>query len=1002
MKKSICSVLLALALGRVALALNAQELSIIPSPKEVQLSGAAVALTQDGKPAATIVLAQPLCRQSQIGADEINQRVEALGGVRLPVKTESQLAAADRGTMLIVLGLPGKSQLLRDLARRANVPWSPTDPGPQGYHIRFLEGKALLVGCDPLGLLYACVTFRNLIHKTADGIAAYEATIRDWPDCRWRFTWSILLDWQRIATGWDGKYPPARPKEGVAAAKAGLDWLLRHKINVWNSGHGATERGHATLQPLLPEVLHYAFERGIYGFTQGPYGNLGVTTPDKPRPELEGCFSYTHGDQLSYWCWSRDKEMAERYEAWAREIAVAMPKDFALGGMFIYLHTPDTGNMGWHQRCEQCRRRFGNDQATAQANLFNHFCRAVQRHIPRARLVFVPRPYVGFDMDFTENKVYRDRLDKLARLIPKGTYLVHVETTREAVDSWKRLTPGLQLAHWVNVSGRWLDMEFRLNKTYQVDPEDMILQGGPYDWWALEVLGAAETMWNANSPIAVAVHHDKQQPSRLEVWHDEADKPDDMGRQKYAFSNELVGGVPMEKWQWLPPEEKAGTETMAFLRRAANEVYGEKAGPLMLQIVAAGFLDRYVDDPLGYEGGKYATPEVMASQAQAYEAAATAAEKLWGERIEFKPGMFAGGVAIEGLERRAHEFGLGASQTFGFYTYLAQARVWQPLLAARAALAAGKNDEAASRVGEAEKQLTAQAEMLRAVYRRLEARQRYRTEVPPEMLANGLKTLDGLKPKIDLVRMETELKATIKPFPERPFAPRYQSGKMKVAVYVPPMAEGTVSGAVGLRNALAEDPQVEVREIQNLSLGTLQGFDVLVFPSCTKMPAADLARIADVRRYVADFGGGVYAQHNSVGYKRFPLRGSMFPEVANAAERLDSNRVTLVQEHPLVKGRKVGETLEHMYFDHITLDLKGATGVPVLVDAETKAPVVVAGQVGRGRVVLDGSIAYVSLLTKDGKALANKLGKTSDFEHTAYGFSAELLKNAVRWVCGVE
>jgi hypothetical protein len=1000
--KPIPIALFLLILTEHAPAIDVRDLNIIPSPKEIRLTGLRMPLVIDKKPAVSIVLAGQPCRQAEIGANEINQKVESVGGVHLPVRSEAELVPADWARPLIVLGLPGKSKRLADLCRRANIRVSANDPGPQGYQVGFFAGKAVLVGCDPLGLLYACVTFRYLIHNTADGVAAYQATIRDWPDCRWRFTWSTLRDWQRIATGWDGKYPPARPREGVAAAKAGLDWLLRHKINVWFSGHGASESGQMVLQPLLPEVLHYGFERGIWGFTEGPYGNLGVTTPDKPRRELEVCFSYSHGNRLSYWCWSRDKETIERYEAGAREIASAMPKDFSLGGMFVYLHMPDTANMGWHLRCEQCRARFGNDQAAAQANLFNHFCRAMRRYLPRVKLVLVPRPYVGFDMTFPENKVYRDRLEKLARLIPKGTYLVHVETTREAVNSWKRLTKGLQIAHWVNCQGRWLDMFFRLNKTYQVDPEDAIFQGGPYEEWALEVLGAAETMWNANSPLAVAVCHDTKQPSRLEVWHDEGDKPEDIYRHKFAFSNGMVEGRPIEEWAWLPPEEKAGERTKAFLRHAANELYGEKAGPLMLQILTAGCLDRYVEDPLGYVNGKYATSKVMGSQVRAYESAATAAEKLCAERIEFAPGMFAGGVAIEGLEHRAHVFRVSVHQTFNFYVHLAQAAVWQPLLTAREALASGKTDEAFLHISKAENQLTTQAEMLRDVFHRLEARQRYRMEMRPEMLDNALQTLHGLKPKIELMRIETELKATIKAFPERPFVPRYTSGKMKVAIYVPPAGEGEVTGAVGLRETLAQDPLVEVQEVHNLLLETLLSFDVLVFPSCTKMPAADLARIADVRRYVGDFGGGVYAQHNSVGYERFPLRTSMFPEVGNGAERLDSNRVKVARDHPLVKGRKVGEMVEHMYFDHITLDLKGARGVPVLVDAETDMPVVVAGQVGRGRVVLDGSVAYVSLRTPEGKALADKLGHVKDFEHAAYGFSAELLKNGVRWLCGVQ
>ena len=320
----------------------------------------------------------------------------------------------------------------------------------------------------------------------------------------------------------------------------------------------------------------------------------------------------------------------------------------------------------------------------------------------------------------------------------------------------------------------------------------------------------------------------------------------------------------------------------------------------------------------------------MASQVRAYEAAAAAAERLRSQRIELKPGVFAGGVQIEGLPRPAHGFGLGVHQTYGWYTYLAQARVWQPLLAARTALTMDNSDEAASHIAAAEKQLATQAEMLRAVHARLDARKRYRAEVTPQLLANGLATLERLRLKVELGRAEVRLKTTIKRFPDRPFAPHYKSGKMKVAVYAPLPDSGKAAGATSLRNALAKDPQVDVAEIRNLGLGILLGFDVLVFPACTAMPVADLARIPEVRRYVADFGGGLYAQHDSVGYTRFPLHGSMVPEVGTGGDRLDSNGVTVAMEHPLVRGHKVGDR----------------------------------------------------------------------FEHPAYGSSDELLRNAVRWLCG--
>ena len=174
----------------------------------------------------------------------------------------------------------------------------------------------------------------------------------------------------------------------------------------------------------------------------------------------------------------------------------------------------------------------------------------------------------------------------------------------------------------------------------------------------------------------------------------------------------------------------------------------------------------------------------------------------------------------------------------------------------------------------------------------------------------------------------------------------------------------------------------------------------------------------------AQYGGGVYLQHSSVGHPRFPLHSSMFPEICQYVTRVASNRVTVVPSraagagqpggdrlpnfemaaHPILGSHQVGETLIHMYYDHMALGVEGREGVPVLVDAKTKAPVVVVGQVGRGRVVFDGTIALASPRTEAGKKLAMQLGKDpkeDNFEHPAFGLSRELLVNGARWTCGL-
>ena len=993
---------------------------IIPRPKQMSATGGRFPLLRAGQPQAVIVLADRSSVQARIGAEEINQRLRDLCGTGLSVKGAGALTEADRAQALILIGRPSEHPLLGAECRRVGLSVSAKDPGPQGYAIGFASrgGKrlALLAGSDRIGTLYACVTFRYLIETGAGDRTchAVEAQIRDWPDVRWRFTWQALRAWRRIATGWNGRYPPARPREGVLAAKAGIDWILRHKINVVNLRHACEREQTAGIEACYQQVYRYAFERGIWSYTFGVHGNLGHVKEGEATPEQKACFSYGRHGMLSCWCWSADQDMDRVFDASAREIAASQPDPAPdTGGMFITLHSPDTGNMGWHKRCDRCRRRFGNDAAAGLANVFNHFYRAVRHHIPRAKVVFVPRPYVGFNMDFDANKVYRDRLERLAKQLPSDSYLVHVQASSQGVASWRRLTPNVHLAHWVNGSGQWTDFLFRVNKTYSTDPSgrvvpsaDMVMQGGAYEWYALQTLGAVQTMWDANTPGAVRYVEDEAKPFDLRVWYDTADTSQDMGKHKAAFSNLLVDGVPSKTWQWLPPEQKAGPEMWAWLQRAAVYVYGERAAPLMLRVLTAGCLDRFLDDPTSYFSRHrgYETKDLIRAveaMERAYADAAAAAEAIWGEDIPFKPGVYSGGVKVEGLPNPVHGFKPNVHYVMSWHPRLGQARVWRHVLAARLAVEQGDTQAATRSIELAARTYDEQVEEVKKVYERVEKKRHYRAEVRPSRLKAALGLLAKVKPKLETVRMEITLKGKIWRFTAQPFRPHYQSGKMRVAVYLPKPHAGGVAGAQGILGTLSADPEIEAAAVTSLSLGTLSRHDVLVLPSCSQMSPGQMKGIVYLRRYAAA-GGGVYVQHVSVGHPRFPLRTSPFPEVGRYVERVESHRIKVLAQHPLSAGHKVGDVLEHMYWDHMTLDISGCDSKAVFGDADSRAPVIVAGQIGRGRVVLDGTIAYASSRTEAGRALAAKLGKEGDFEHPAFGLSKALLLKGLRWLCGKE
>ncbi|MBI3948749.1 MAG: hypothetical protein HY321_22760 [Armatimonadetes bacterium] len=707
---------------------------IFPTPKQMTLTQARLDLVRDGRPAAILVLGDQPTRQSEIAAAEINDAVQAACGAALPVKRLGTLTATERqASSLILIGGPGENALLTREGARLRVKVSARDPGPQGYAIRFAaDGRrrlALLAGSDPLGTLYAAVTFRSLV-RGGDGQAhALEANIRDWPDVRWRHTWS-RLNYAIIGRA------AGDPEGQLAAARKEMDWLLRHKINLFFSYHAGTKAAHAILgeemQPWFRQVLQYAFDRGIWGCTFPTHDNLGFARKGETRPDLEVCFHYQHSMQASYyWCWSRDEEMDRRFEEAARDVAANMPADPGIGGMFFLLHMPDTGNMGWHKRCERCRQRFGNDQAAGMANVFNHFYRAMRRHIPNSRLILVPRPYEFYDLNAPKNGIYRDRFTRLARLIPADSFIVKGgEGTREAFLSWVQAVGSRGMAHWA--------FPFQLARTIYSEKRDdvfLFVTGGLIEENPLSILGAAEYLWNVRAPGSKEARLDKEHPYNDVKLGDEGDTQADVGKQDGQGYNGMVDGAPFAEWGSLPLAERVGPEVMGFLERAARHLYGEEAAPHLLRVYAAD------TDALGFggmasgtftgtrpatsfSGGSQLNSEAVARMVPVLEAGAASLGKVVREGIPISLDYrhFASPARVLNLE-------LATSL----------ARAWAPLLKATAAVDASQWTAAAEAVSQVDAVLKAEADRLRAVYKEY--------DTPPEAALERLRAVGQFGPR---------------------------------------------------------------------------------------------------------------------------------------------------------------------------------------------------------------------------------------------------------------
>jgi hypothetical protein len=726
----------------------AQELGIIPAPKEIRFTQGQLPLVKEGRSAAVIVLADKPSRQAEIGAQEINDAIRAAGADEIPVRTASSLSAQEReSASLIVIGQPGENALLERECSKRKVQVSAADPGPQGYRIAFAQDGqrqlALLAGSDPVGMLYACVTFRQLVRAEGNNVYAVGADIRDWPDARWRFTWTVFNQALQAANS------AGRQDEGLRIAKGYIDWLFRHKINVFFSYHAGKAmhaRGPESLQPWCRDLFQYAFDRGVWGYTFPVHDTLGWAPEGQTRPELNVCFSYGRG-ATRYWCWSRDEEMDRRFDEAAREIAANMPERPGPGGMFLCLHMPDTGNMGWHKRCDQCRKRYGNDQAAAQAHVFNRFYEAMRRYVPNSKIILVPRPYAAWNLDAPMNGIYRERIEKIARAIPQDSYVVHVMGPRESVQSWKRAVGDRHLMHWG--VGTW-DA-----KSYYFGPDDLFAftDGFRIGADALKILGVAEYTWNTNAPGAIETHMDPEHPYYTVPAMDEADTPPDWGRSTAQWTDlGSVDGVSVYDRGILPLDQRLGPDVLRYEQFAARQIYGEKAAPYMIRVLGSE-LGQYVGQSfwwdlsfkpqnLGISGGPMFT--VTSAQWRGavgdLEAAATALEKLVIEKIPVKSSA---------------PFAMDLPAVLNAYRTACKGRIWVPLVEAQEALNASKRPEAAEALGRAEKALAAEKESLRKTYERLIALRP--GELTQEQLDTALTSLDtDVQPYRDAMKTQLQ------------------------------------------------------------------------------------------------------------------------------------------------------------------------------------------------------------------------------------------------------
>lgn len=182
-------------------------------------------------------------------------------------------------------------------------------------------------------------------------------------------------------------------------------------------------------------------------------------------------------------------------------------------------------------------------------------------------------------------------------------------------------------------------------------------------------------------------------------------------------------------------------------------------------------------------------------------------------------------------------------------------------------------------------------------------------------------------------------------------------------------------GVPGIKIATFDDPKAQ----------TLKNFNVIIFPA--SMDIGDTTE--DWRENVKDFvknGGGVIFSHNSIGRAAGSAFGKpLFPEICEVCTGQVSGKKSLeiVVEHKSTGDLRKGEKFEHEYNDHLIL--KPGKNANVIIKDSAGNPVMVAGEVGKGRVIYTGQIFGFN---------------SKDVEKESTGKEWILLYNMVKWAAG--
>ena len=928
--------------------------NIIPEPRSIKVTGQQLEIVTVAGPQATLILGDA-SRQTQIGAEEINQRLATLGLAPLPVRACASVEDLKSVTGLpIVVATCEASPLARSLVKTAKAKITPTDPGPQGYLIQFPKvgsrQVALLCGSDSLGTLYAAVTLRSFIEKAGDRGLLTVGEVRDWPDFKIRGTGS--LQQMRKCLPVYG----AKGEDYVKALQGQVDWMLRCKLNMLGDFFYGSEKvpGVTTVAEWVKPINDYAHERGFL-CEEYQSTNVGTEAANKNDPRFAG-MQVVSG---MYFTWSNDELLHQR----AREMAAFYQ---AAGLDCVVLHPQDGGGVPdpelWSKRSEADKARWGDDRAAADAHVFGIYYEEFRKVNPKQTIVFVIYPYSAIYLDVEGIRKYypeatlaeiektgRDYHQRIGKLIPRDVAICVWLGERKFMDEFRACYGDRPMYYWYKMASGWVD-----------------------SGWIITASRFMGSNFYGNDGDIMATRIDRNFPNYITravagqfAWNTKSEGAEAFTGSYYDFRTDN-GQKPtpvIDRWTLL----------------ACRNMWGAEAGPLVFEAFNKGIIPslivqpgRVVEDPnRALRKQKLPpieiTPEMMLQQAQGCRAAAAALDQA-------RP-LAAG---LEDIPARLFTYYLQRTHCLAPY-----AQAHYHLMMANQGVSEGAADKVEEHVKAGE---TVIQEGL-ADLQRLQQETADLKQFDATFYRNAKKGAYPAVPGVDadFGKLRDSLVAARRRMADRALQVQRvkHEGPVRVAIYSPAADGGSAIGEKSWELTLKGLEGYEVTLTDDLSLSNLLKYEVLLYPQCTTGRSAGRYEFLEVlRRFVQEGGGGVLFAHNSVGFERSQFGyETTFPQIGlGAAERLDSNRVVVAAEHPITAGLKVGDEGTHSYWDHLTIK-PGSKGTVILKDPAGGA-VMVAGQQRLGRVIYDGTI----LLARDNKPVA------------AEGFERQVFLNAVKWL----